>query len=1327
MNGNDNNEDQQLLQDASTLLMFANVAAKQQQQEQHHHHQQQNQLQQQQQNQSPAAIQRLPQLHTSQTQIQTQPQPLTLTLTQSPTTNTGQIQTQNSPQIQGGGMILQRNAPLMQVNTQLPSTSSTVFISSTVPLAGKTYSIQQQLPQIPASYPSSYLSYNYYSYQQPQQQQQQPQPQQRHQGGVMLPIAPMVSPQFYKPVDLLQLQPYSDHVNNEYQRKQYEAHPEPQKDRKKSLDSDHDLPKPATFKHHHLPSTEPSNNQTTAQSQSKSPTSSTMSSPPLHLPAQGSFVTPRGAPLLMDHVPQVAHKRTKSESDRVTFKHLPGPANVALLEKDKSGSAMIAAAALAAAADMPMPLVKAPNAPTINILTSASSLPKPTALEVKTESPLEQKNVKDPIPRSHHIMPSIHMLTNPTESNQVLLETREKVLSEMSEGNIGSATESLETNSLQSIEIAQALSYQSSSDHKQQLHRHDSSKLEEKVQSVPQTIEKQLGTEKGEQHPESVSPNTEITELKPVSQSKSKPESKPESISHEENTTSPTSTNREIKVTLKYEPGLEVRRNTEGIEPKERQVDNNDNNVTTTRKYQPPPLETYKVDPDLGLIGCVCDIDDDDGFTIQCDICFRWQHCLCMGFMTSEEVPEDEYKCYYCDPNKWGKFNAEKCRAETLARITNEKKTMANNVQATSGASTEENTEERRTDMEDSTKEKRKSHNQDKLEKNEKRRKVEEGGGDNATEQSVGEKQITPSEPELPNPANQLLDDGISAENYQSVYFKLKSNDYKNNSVKEHLEQVGTYFQSFAASLTKAEQLKLPIEFQSMAGYKQTKFCRIILPNQIRYLQSHREHKVKTSGSRNKYSIQVKSYNENLKQKFNAVSKLGLFLSLNESHGHSNNLGLSLTLSSNNSPSVVPGGTPIIEYLGEINFFSNYTEEKINQYKTLGCTKQYVVKTTLNVQNDMSLDLVLDSRFVGNESRFIRKACPNSTNCKIVPIYIHSKNLFKFIVVTKHDIELTPETPEVELSLDWDWDDSHPIQRFYKDPSIKFEQLNEEDRKKLIIGIDNLLPFVDCGCNNALGTNYQSQCAVFKVKKAITFLLRSQRKASQISNINLSKSKEELLFPHRTKEYHSWTERLGDRDKLIQMKLSVSTSDTLNELQQEQDHEQDPEEQQQELDPEVKQHDDQNREEKQQYDESNDKDESIKQNMNVKDPAIALGAYEQPQIKSSYKALIKQPYKKLLVARTRVKILNVYSTKPSEKFLESTLDVPIPVVPEVQLLIEKQINEELNKNITELKQIISPQVIEAAVEQPAEIVVPKIPPQPTVKKLLFADYKKKMK
>ncbi|KAG7191366.1 uncharacterized protein KQ657_003487 [Scheffersomyces spartinae] len=1252
MNGNDNNEDQQLLQDASTLLMFANVAAKQQQQEQHHHQQQHNQLQQQQQNQSPAAIQRLPQLHTNQTQIQTQPQSLALTLTQSPTTNTGQIQFQNSSQIQGGGMILQRNAPLMQ---------------------------------------------------QPQQQQQ-PQPQQ----------PPMVSPQFYKPVDLLQLQPYSDHVNNEYQRKQYEAHPELQKDRKTSQDSDHDLPKPSTFKHHHLPSTEPSN-QTTAQSQSKSPTSSTMSSPPLHLPVQGSFVTPRGAPLLMDHVPQVAHKRTKSESDRVSFKHLPGPANVALLEKDKSGSAMIAAAALAAAADMPMPLVKAHNAPTINILTSASSLPKPTALEVKMEPPLEQKNVKDPIPRSHHIMPSIHMLTNPTESNKVLLETREKVLSEMSEGNIGSATESLETSSLQSIEMAQAPSSQASSDHKQQLDRQDSSKLEEKVQSVPQAIEKQLGTEKGEQHPESVSSNTEITE------------SKPESISHEENTTSPTSTNREIKVTLKYEPGLEVRRNTVGIEPKERQVDNNDNNVTTTRKYQPPPLETYKVDPDLGLIGCVCDIDDDDGFTIQCDICFRWQHCLCMGFMTSEEVPEDEYKCYYCDPNKWGKFNAEKCRAETLARITNEKKTMANNVQATSGASTEENTEEKRTDMEDFTKEKRKSHNQDKLEKNEKRRKVEEGGGDNAMEQSVGEKQITPSVPELPNPANQLLDDGISAENYQSVYFKLKSNDYKNNSVKEHLEQVGTYFQSFAASLTKAEQLKLPIEIQSMAGYKQTKFCRIILPNQIRYLQSHREHKVKTSGSRNKYSIQVKSYNENLKQKFNAVSKLGLFLSLNESHGHSNNLGLSLTLSSNNSPSVVPGGTPIIEYLGEINFFSSYTEEKINQYKTLGCTKQYVVKTTLNVQNDMSVDLVLDSRFVGNESRFIRKACPNSTNCKIVPIYIHSKNLFKFIVVTKHDIELTPETPEVELSLDWDWDDSHPIQRFYKDPSIKFEQLNEEDRKKLIIGIDNLLPFVDCGCNNALGTNYQSQCAVFKVKKAITFLLRSQRKASQISNINLSKSKEELLFPHRTKEYHSWTERLGDRDKLIQMKLSVSTSDTLNELQQEQDHEQDPEEQQQELDPEVKQHDDQNPEEKQQYDESNDKDESIKQNMNVKGPAIALGANEQPQIKSSYKALIKQPYKKLLVARTRVKILNVYSTKPSEKVLESTLDVPIPVVPEVQLLIEKQINEELNKNITELKQIISPQVIEAAVEQPAEIVVPKIPPQPTIKKLLFADYKKKMK
>lgn len=53
-------------------------------------------------------------------------------------------------------------------------------------------------------------------------------------------------------------------------------------------------------------------------------------------------------------------------------------------------------------------------------------------------------------------------------------------------------------------------------------------------------------------------------------------------------------------------------------------------------------------DEESGIIRCICQCDDDDGFTIQCDKCLVWQHCACFG-MSHSSVP-DEYLCEQCDP-----------------------------------------------------------------------------------------------------------------------------------------------------------------------------------------------------------------------------------------------------------------------------------------------------------------------------------------------------------------------------------------------------------------------------------------------------------------------------------------------------------------------------------------------------------------------------------------------------------------------------------------------------------------------------------------------------
>ncbi|KAJ2864843.1 SET domain-containing protein 3 [Coemansia aciculifera] len=55
-------------------------------------------------------------------------------------------------------------------------------------------------------------------------------------------------------------------------------------------------------------------------------------------------------------------------------------------------------------------------------------------------------------------------------------------------------------------------------------------------------------------------------------------------------------------------------------------------------------------DEDQGVIRCICNIDDDDGFTIQCENCLVWQHAVCVN-VDQDNVP-DEYLCEKCNPRK---------------------------------------------------------------------------------------------------------------------------------------------------------------------------------------------------------------------------------------------------------------------------------------------------------------------------------------------------------------------------------------------------------------------------------------------------------------------------------------------------------------------------------------------------------------------------------------------------------------------------------------------------------------------------------------------------
>ncbi|KAH3900657.1 uncharacterized protein SCDLUD_003653 [Saccharomycodes ludwigii] len=106
---------------------------------------------------------------------------------------------------------------------------------------------------------------------------------------------------------------------------------------------------------------------------------------------------------------------------------------------------------------------------------------------------------------------------------------------------------------------------------------------------------------------------------------------------------------------------------------------------TTNKKKD---IENYKVDPDSGIITCICGIDEDDGFTIQCDSCFRWAHAVCYDIHSIDAVP-NTYFCNVCSPRT--NINVKKAKKLQTDRINKARKKRRGN-NSTASTNTENNT-----------------------------------------------------------------------------------------------------------------------------------------------------------------------------------------------------------------------------------------------------------------------------------------------------------------------------------------------------------------------------------------------------------------------------------------------------------------------------------------------------------------------------------------------------------------------------------------------------------------------------------------------------------
>ncbi|KAJ3102394.1 hypothetical protein HDU97_000601 [Phlyctochytrium planicorne] len=61
-----------------------------------------------------------------------------------------------------------------------------------------------------------------------------------------------------------------------------------------------------------------------------------------------------------------------------------------------------------------------------------------------------------------------------------------------------------------------------------------------------------------------------------------------------------------------------------------------------------PPSDEEAAGEEDGVIRCICQNDEDDGYTVQCEKCHVWQHVACLGF-PDNELP-DQFLCERCSP-----------------------------------------------------------------------------------------------------------------------------------------------------------------------------------------------------------------------------------------------------------------------------------------------------------------------------------------------------------------------------------------------------------------------------------------------------------------------------------------------------------------------------------------------------------------------------------------------------------------------------------------------------------------------------------------------------
>ncbi|WWC87397.1 uncharacterized protein L201_002286 [Kwoniella dendrophila CBS 6074] len=435
---------------------------------------------------------------------------------------------------------------------------------------------------------------------------------------------------------------------------------------------------------------------------------------------------------------------------------------------------------------------------------------------------------------------------------------------------------------------------------------------------------------------------------------------------------------------------------------------------------------------DNTVIRCICGFTEDDGFTIQCEGCWAWEHGICFGFMDEASAP-DKYFCELCQPRP---FDAAAAKRMQIAMQDQQRQAReAATIEGGAGGGEEQHQPiEKEKPRSKSSKTKRartESALEGDLDKDKEQAKESSPGvmGPPATKPKRRQpgpkpraKQPNNNDSSTPGPLfkeqqpilEEPEDDYFRIEPWTLEYTPIKENIVRGVAARQIMRNVYKEWVDAEEEIVAAKSRAIHNP-SGLPSPTETGILRLspdnLFPPPDFHILAPPVPPVFLSGS----DLESLASPISIRAIEDAPSFLPLTYAENISkHG----VYTRPTIYSVFAEEPITFGSFVGEFKGEVIDCQTYRKDPINQYSSLGLPKPHVRSI------GPPINLMIDARGYGNDLRFVRSGC--HPNVVLRPLlWRPSENgslKLKFGLFASKDIG-----KKDELVLGWEWDDQHVV------------------------------------------------------------------------------------------------------------------------------------------------------------------------------------------------------------------------------------------------------------------------------------------------------------